>query len=131
MNNALNIALSGMNAATLRIENSANNIANAESTFSKENGQIVKTPFAPKDVVQVADPNGGTISYTKPSGKESITLQDPNNIAANSDGLVNFPNVDLAEELVKIQEASFQFKANLKALTQASVLLGALTDISV
>lgn len=130
MNNTLNIALSGANSASLRIENSANNIANAQSTFTKENGQIIKTPFLPKDVVQISSSNGGVIAYTEPSSKEPIITQDPGNIAADSNGLVSFPNIDIAEELVKIQEASFQFKANLKTIKQASVLLGALTDIT-
>lgn len=124
MNGAINIALSGMRAAALRVANSANNIANAQSAYtSTSEGKLVEKVFVPKEVVQIADPNGGTIATTRDSGRAPIKYYDPQT------GVVEAPNVDLASELAEVSYASSVYKANLKIATQSSVLYESLFKI--
>lgn len=124
MSSILNIALSGVRASSLRIENSANNIVNAQSTNTViQEGKAVNQVFIPRDVVQLPDPNGGTIAFTVESDKKPLTSFN------QQDGIIQIPNVDIAEELAKINQASTIYKGNLKVVSQASVLQGRLLDI--
>jgi len=124
MSSVLNIALSGIRASTFRAQNSANNISNANSSGSLENGKVSDKVFIPRDIVQIADPNGGTFVSSRPSNKPSRTILDL------TDGKeVKVPDIDLAEELGKVQEASTEYSANLKVIERHSILLGSLVDI--
>ena len=126
MANVLNIALSGIRASSLRLENVANNIANSQSTTTRTpEGKAVNQVFIPRDVVQLPDPNGGTIAYTVESDRKPKQSFDP------EVGIVEIPDADIAEELAKTHEASAVYKANLKVAAQASVLLGSLIDITI
>jgi|GEM_PF-2342296 len=118
----MNIALSGIAAQFLRTSVSANNIANAQSTKVMQDGQQVDKIFIPQDVYQLSDANGGTTAYIKDSGKAPISSYDP------TFGVVQTPNVDLATELVKVNEASINFQANLKIAVASSKLLGSFID---
>jgi flagellar basal-body rod protein FlgC len=123
MTSAIGISLTGLDAASLRLAVSADNVANAETT-SKENG-----PYIPKDVVQISQQLGGTQAVVKNSDKAPVTSYDPGNLAANSDGLVQLPNVDLAEEAVNQLEASISYKANLQAISNQKNIFNSLFDI--
>lgn len=124
MKSIMNIALSGMQAAVLRASVSADNIANAQSAYSIVGGNAVNQPYLPQDVIQISDPNGGAHAYVQPSCAEPLTSYDP------TDGsTLQLPNVDLAEELVKTQQASTDYMANLKVAGYASNMLSSLVDI--
>lgn len=123
MINAINIALSGVQAASLRASNSANNIANAQSTSSIIDGNVVKQPFMPQDVVQISEPSGGVMAYTIPSGKPAVVLYDP------VVGTEKMPNIDLAEELIKTQQAATDYKASLQVMRYAANMQSSLVDI--
>jgi flagellar basal-body rod protein FlgC len=120
------IALSGINSASLRIATGANNIVNAVSTTSKSGG-----PYIPQDVIQVPNILGGTIATVVDSDKPPVMLYDPTNADADANGIVSLPNIDLAAELVKIDEAAFQFKAALKMLEGQRNLGDSLLDVFV
>ncbi len=123
MSSVMNIALSGVRASALRASVSANNIANSQSIPTRADG--VSQVFMPTDVVQVPDQSGGTIAYTQPSDKSPVNLFDP-----TSGRAIQAPNIDLAEELVKVQQASVNYTANLKVINTAASLLGKLVDFS-
>ncbi len=120
------IALSRIIAASLRIATGANNIVNAVSTTSKSGG-----PYIPQDVVQVPNNLGGTIATVVNSDKSSVRLYDPGHVDADVNGIVSMPDVDIAEELVKIDEAAAQFKASLKMLEGHRNIGDSLLDIFV
>jgi flagellar basal-body rod protein FlgC len=120
MISGLGISLSGLNAAALQLEVSANNIANAQTT-SKTEG-----PYVPKDVIHLSQDAGGVFTSVQDSNKPSISSFAPNNPAADANGIVQLPNVDLVEEMGKLLEARASFMANLKAIDAQKLIQNAL-----
>jgi len=124
MTSVMNIALSGIRASTFRAQNSANNISNANSSSSLENGKVSNKVFLPKDIVQIADPNGGTFVKSRASDKQPRITRD-----LTSGEELKVPDIDLNEELGKVQEASTEYAANLKVIQRQSEILGSLVNI--
>ena len=129
MISAINTAISGLNAASRRLENSANNIVNQFSTSTSLNGQTVNQPFTPLDVQQVSVQGGGVATVVKEKDPASATFYDPTNPQANDQGLVTFPNVDTAQELIGQQIAAYDYRANLKTIQTADKMQQKLLDI--
>ena len=129
MVSALNSALSGLNAATTRLNVSANNVANQQSTLTTQNGETVAKPFVPQDVVSLSQPGGGVATEVRDSPLPPIQVYQPDSAVANEDGLVSLPNVDPAEELVDTIIASYDFKANLQVLRKEDERLQNALDI--
>jgi flagellar basal-body rod protein FlgC len=100
--NTAAIALSGMNAATLRLANSANNVANSTTTGQIVDGKRVGA-YRPTDVVQSSvEPQGGvkaTVEPRDPATAVSFSSATSNDPSAEPDTLA-FPNVSLEEEAV-------------------------------
>jgi flagellar basal-body rod protein FlgC len=129
MISAINTAISGLNAASRRLENSSNNIANQFSTSTILNGQTVNKPFTPIEVQQVSLETGGVSTVLKEKDPASVTFYDPSNPQANEQGLVDFPNVDTAQELIGQQIAAYDYRANLKTIQTADKMQQKLLDI--
>jgi len=125
MVSSINSSLSGLAAASKRIEVSANNIANQFSTGLGKTNE----PFVPQDVVSVTAPGGGVIAKVQDAANPLISQFDPENPQANEQGFVQAPNVDIAKELVNTKIASYDYKANLKAIEVAGNLEDSLLDI--
>lgn len=121
----INIALSGLGAATKQLNASASNIANLQTVGSlAEGGQ---EPYTPVDSINstVTDTNGngqGVTSAYAPRNPAFVPAYDPNSPFADENGIIGLPNVDLAEEAVNINLAEIQFKANLEIIQTASEL---------
>lgn len=122
---AIDNALSGLAASSRRLQVSANNIANQFSTKSVIDGQPVDQPFVPQRVDQVSLSNGGVITEVRNVEPPTVTVPDVQNNSTQE-----VPNVDLANEFVQIQLASYDFKANLKAVKVQDNLLKSLLDIT-
>ena len=114
----INTALSGLAAANKRIAVSASNIANQ---FSKD--------YVPKRVDQVSLSAGAIQSLVRDVEPATVTIFDPSDPDAAPDGSVQFPNVDLANELVNQMIASYDFKANLKSIKVADNIQKSLLDV--
>ena len=115
MLNAINIALSGLTAASKKVEASASNIANLQTVGSlEEGGQSPYTPItAQQTAVTDAQGNGiGVTSQFQPKGEPYYSMYSPDSPFANSEGIIGVPNVDLAEEAVNLQIARTTYKAN-------------------
>ncbi len=110
MLNAIGIALSGLQAASRKVEASASNIAN------------MQTPdYEALTTAQTAqsDQNGngqGVSSQNIPKTQAFTPSYAPDSPFANSEGYVNTPNVDLAEEAVNMTLAEVTYKANVAVL---------------
>ena len=122
MSSISTIALAGMNAATRRLEVSARNVANVESTgtLPAADGTVpagAQQAYAPLQVVQTANADGGTQAAVTTVNPAYVTMSDPQAPFANQDGLVAAPNVDLSQEMVNQMLASYSFTANAKILT--------------
>lgn len=128
--NVFGIAVSGMNAAQARLGNSANNVANLQSTSSLVNGERVERAYQATDVVQRSlEPTGGVKTSIRLRDPATVPAYLPDNPAADENGIVEFPNVNLEEEVVQQQIASYDFKANAKVIQTQDEMLDSLLDI--
>lgn len=122
-------ALSGMNAAATRIDVSANNVANSQSTVAEQNGQTVNKPYVPQQVEQKTQGSGGVSTSLRDVSPPSVPVFTPENPVANEDGIVQLPNVDLAQETANQMLASNTYKANLNVMKRADEMYQSLLDI--
>ncbi len=129
MSTAIGSALSGLAAAARRVEVSSSNIANQSSTATQVNGVTTNQPYIPKDVVQISLGAGGVRADVRDAEVPSVKYYDPESNQADEQGFVSAPNVDTAEELVKMQIASYDYKANLKSIKIADRMAQNLLDM--
>jgi flagellar basal-body rod protein FlgC len=119
MMSAINIALTGLESATRRLNASAANIANLQTAGSLEAGG--QAPYTPVTTAQTAitDGNGnsfGVMTQTVPKTNPFVPLYSPDSPFANSEGIIGMPNTDLAEEAVNMMIAKATYKANLMTI---------------
>lgn len=104
MINAISIALSGLNAASTRLNASASNIANA---FTEN--------YTPLDTTSKTDQIGGV----------QATLI-PRQVNTNS---TFSPDISFAEEIIDLKVAELAYKANLQTIDVAGDLFDELVGI--
>jgi flagellar basal-body rod protein FlgC len=115
MLSALSSALSGYTAASTQLDVFASNIANLSSTQSTDStGKTANVPYVPQRVIQSSLQGGGVSANTRPVSPASIARYDPSDPAANAQGVVQTPNVDLVQQIVGSNVASCDAQANLK-----------------
>ena len=115
------IALSGLNAASRRLQVSASNVANSQTTGALPNadGTVpagAPTAYTPLALVQTASAGGGVQTSVTTVTPPTTAVFDPQASFANQDGLVAAPNVDLSQEMVNQMLASYSFAANARVL---------------
>lgn len=108
----LRIAASGLTAQRLRMDVAASNIANAGST-----GRPGGSPYAPEAVVFAAVPVGraetpGVAALAVPAIGRTIRVYDPNHPAADANGFVALPDVDVAAEITDLIGAARSYSLN-------------------
>jgi flagellar basal-body rod protein FlgC len=120
------IALSGLNAASTRLQVSASNVANIDTTGALPNPATGATgtpaPYQALQVTQSSVVSGGTVATITPSTPSFTAQYSPDSPYADKNGLVGAPNVDLATEAVNQITAINAYKANLRVLQVADDL---------
>jgi flagellar basal-body rod protein FlgC len=130
---ALNVSASGLTAERMRMDVTAENLANAQTTRGA-NGQ----PYRRKEVVLQEAPGsfGATLSSVMGGGPnrsgggvhvagvvEDTTppkrIYDPGHPDADAQGYVSMPNVDTVSEMVDLISASRAYEANVTAMQAA------------
>jgi flagellar basal-body rod protein FlgC len=135
MSNISTIALSGMNAATRRLDVSASNVANVMTTgaLPDADGTVpagAPQAYDPLELVQTASAGGGVQTSVTTAKPSTIAVSDPQAPFANQNGLVAAPNVDLAQELVGQMLASYSFAANATVMKADNRMTETLLDIT-
>ena len=132
MMEGISSALTGLAAATRRLEASANNIANANSVGSipASDAAEQRDAYQPVRVEQSSAPGGGTATSDRYVRPPYIPVFDTSSAFANSDGLVASPNVDIASEYTEQIGARQSFEANLKSVQSISDLVKKLYDLT-
>ncbi len=125
----MNVALSGLGAASKRIGVSANNIANQLSTSTVIDGQVVKQAYVPKQVQQVSLQTGGVKALIGDVNPPTISVYAPESVDAGADGSLKLPNVNLETEMVNQAIAGYDFRANLTVIKAQDKLEKNLLDI--
>lgn len=124
MLNVFQIAGSALNAHSMRLNTTASNLANADSVTT-ETGE----PYRAKQVVFAARPVAGPgaigvqVTQIVESAAPMRLVYEPNNPAANADGYVEMPNVNVAEEMVNMISASRSYQNNAEIMNTARTLL--------
>jgi flagellar basal-body rod protein FlgC len=132
LSSVLSIASSGLAAASLRLQVSANNVANALSVGplpDAPNAGNFPSAYVPERVDQVAATGGGTSATVGTVTPSFVPQYDPTAPFANANGQVAAPNVDLANEAVQQIVARYAFAANAKVIQTASEMMKTLLDI--
>jgi flagellar basal-body rod protein FlgC len=115
---AISTALTGLLAASKKVEASASNIANMGSAGSLD-PTSPNQPYQALTTVQSTNGTGGVIANNIPKTPGFVNAYAPDSPFANSEGLVGAPNVDLAEEAVNLKIAEISYKANIGVLKTA------------
>jgi flagellar basal-body rod protein FlgC len=125
MFNIFNIAGSALTAQSARLNATASNLANADSVVGAD-GQ----PYKAKQVVFRAMPVdvagkaiGVRATQVVDSAAPMRMTYDPQNPAANADGYVTMPNVNVVEEMVNMISASRSYQNNVEVMNTAKSLM--------
>ena len=133
INQILDIASTGMAAQRLRVQLIASNVANSETTRTREGG-----PFRRKEAVFQAQDMGfsGTLASAGvrvasilTSQEPFLTRYEPGHPDANAEGVVNYPNVNPVEEMVNLTEASRAYEANIAVVRSAKTMATSALEI--
>lgn len=127
LNSVFDIAGSGMSAQSIRLNAISSNIANAESA-----GKTPETTYHAKKPVfsAIKDSfNGNNISEGVKvtnviSSNAPLQLRyDPQHPLADKNGYVNYPNVNLIEEMTDMLSASRSMQTNIEVFETAKTLM--------
>jgi flagellar basal-body rod protein FlgC len=134
MSSILSIAASGMQAATQRLDISAENVANAESDGPLPSAGATAqaqypTAYVPQQVDQVATPGGGTSAVVVDVQPATVAAYAPAAPYADANGEVATPNVDVATEAIHQATAAYDFAMNAQVMRVYSQMTKTLLDV--
>jgi flagellar basal-body rod protein FlgC len=134
MSSILSIAVSGITAASERLQDSASNVANVESdgpTASASAAVQAQYPaaYTPKELHQVATAGGGTKAVTTNVQPATVLAYDPTAPYADTNGDVARPNVDFTTEAYQQLTARYNFVANAYVMRIYSRMMKSLLDV--
>ncbi|HCN44521.1 flagellar basal body rod protein FlgC [Pseudomonas sp. 148P] len=131
-----NIAGSGMSAQTTRLNTVASNIANAETVSSsidqtyRARHPVFATTFqqaqnGSQSLFQDQDAAGQGVQVLGVVEDQSNleARYEPNHPAANKDGYVYYPNVNVVEEMADMISASRSFQTNAELMNTAKTMM--------
>ena len=127
----MKVAASGLEAQSTRIRIVSENLANARSTGDTPGAD----PFRRKTVTFAAEldrATGASLVQVERLGEdegEFTTEYDPGNPAANEQGVVKMPNVNMLVEMADMREANRSYEANLQSIKQSRDLISATIDL--
>jgi flagellar basal-body rod protein FlgC len=125
------IALSGLQAATARLNASASNVANMNTRGAIPTAGAPSAPavYRPVRAVQTSAGAGGGVAGALIQATPGWSAAyDPSAPFADPAGMVAAPDVDLAAETVEQLDAHSQFVANLRVLQTEDSMLKTLID---
>jgi flagellar basal-body rod protein FlgC len=128
---AMKVAASGMTAQSERLRVVSENLANAQSTGRSPGSD----PYRRKTITFSAEldkATGGAMVDVSRIGRDPSDFPldyEPGNVAANADGYVKMPNVNVLVEMADMREANRGYEANLQVIKQARDLIAMTIDI--
>ena len=114
------ISGSGMAAQTVRLNATASNLANAQSTVDAD-GELYKARY-PVFQTALRDASGiGGVEVTEivESNAPNRLRYEPDHPAAREDGYVEYPNVSVVQEMTDMISASRSFQMNVELMNTA------------
>jgi len=125
MLNVFKIAGSALNAQSVRMNTTASNMANVDSVVGPdgESYKAKQVVFMAKPVDGTADSIGVQVKEVVESAAPMRMVYEPSNPAANADGYVEMPNVNVVEEMTNMISASRSYQANAEVMNTARTLI--------
>lgn len=131
LQSALAVAASGLHAQAKRLLVVSENLANVQSTAKEQGGE----PYA-RQVISFGaalDEREGA-SRVRVLGVERddapfFVMHEPGHPAADEDGNVLYPNVNVMTELADMREANRTYEANLQVVKQARDMIAQVIDL--
>ena len=114
MISAISTGLAGLQASVARLNVAANNIVNVNST-----GGASGDAYRAQEAVQTSTASGAPVVHVRDAIPATIELFAPFLSAADEDGFVELPAVDLAKEFVDLSLAENSYKAALAVIRTA------------
>lgn len=135
LNSIFDIAGSGMNAQSVRLNTTASNIANAESAASSS-GEVYRGRH-PVFAASYQNMLGNQQTSTGPNDasvgvgvlgivESDAPLQmryEPNHPLADEEGYVFYPNINVVEEMTNMISASRSFQMNVEMMNSAKQMV--------
>jgi flagellar basal-body rod protein FlgC len=126
-------AISGLNAASLRLQVVANNIANSRSDGPLPDAANVgnfPAAYTALRVNQTDVAGGGTSATVTTISSATVPTFDPTAPYADNRGMVASPNVDLANEFVQLLAARLSYAANVAVIRADAQMSASLLNIT-
>ena len=128
---SMKVAASGLEAQSRRMLVVSENLANASSTGSTPGAE----PYTRKTVSfesALDDASGANLVHVDrvDIDKKPYRIEyDPSHPAADTDGNVKLPNVDMLVELADMRESNRSYEANLQVIKQARSMVSMTIDL--
>jgi flagellar basal-body rod protein FlgC len=112
---AIGSATSGISASLQDLAAAAHDLANLRTAKPTD-----EAAFQGEQVIHVDDPEGGVSTLVAPRGtEEGVVLSEPTHPDADPAGLVRYPNIDIAAEMVSVLMAQRAVEANVVTIHRA------------
>jgi flagellar basal-body rod protein FlgC len=131
LQSSLKIAGAGLEAQSVRLRVISENIANSQSTGATPGAD----PYMRQTVTfdnELDRAAGLSLVRVKSIGVDPSPFKtelDPGNPAADENGIVKMPNVDILTELADMREANRTYEANLQVAKQSADLLSTTVNL--
>jgi len=137
LNNVINIAGSGMNAQSIRLNTTASNLANAQSVSSSEEDtyrarkpvfEVLQGQFQNRNVMDPVDLEHDVGEGVHVAGiiekDDPLDIRyEPTHPMADENGYVYYPNVNVVEEMADMISASRSFTVNVEVFNTAKTMM--------
>ena len=128
---ALRVAGSGLAAQSARLRVVSENMANIQSTGATPGAD----PYQRKTITfsnELDKLSGQDLVHVKDIGVDTTPYSvehDPGNPAADQDGNVKLPNVNMISEMTDMREANRSYEADLQVIKQSRDLISMTIDL--
>jgi flagellar basal-body rod protein FlgC len=131
LSGSVNIAASGLEAQSMRIRTLTENMANATSTGSTAGADPYRRKMISFESTldEATGGEGIKVASIRDSKAPFRREFDPSHPAADAEGYVKYPNVNVLVEMADMREASRSYEANLQVIKQARDLVSMTIDL--
>ena len=133
---ALGISSTGLTAQRLRMDVTAENLANAQSVGYRRKDVVVREMqsgdgFGAALAGAMGSPAGSGVEVSQVTQDNSPgkRIYDPSNPAADNQGYVRMPNVNPVTEMVDLIDASRAYESNVTAMQSAKQMFTKTLDL--
>ena len=128
---SLKVAASGLEAQSKRLRVVSENLANAQSTGRMPGADPYtrKTIGFETELDRATGANLVRVDSIERDRASYRTEHDPGHPAADADGFVKLPNVNVLVEMADMREANRSYEANLQVIKQAREMISMTIDL--